>query len=336
MLYLELLAIFALILTTLQTPLPWPNLEQRELSNGPVIPSNFPDPALITVDGIYYSFSTNSGGLHIPTATSPDFKSWTVTGTDALPKLPSWATGNVWAPDVVQVADGTFVLYFAATTSQDPSKHCVGTATSSNVEGPYTPNDIIFACPLKQGGAIDPAGFLDTDGSRYVAYKLDGNSLGGGGGCGNGNGQFSTAIMLQAVEADGVTPTGSAVQILERGDSDGPLIEAPSLVRSSEGTYVLFFSSQCFNGPNYDVSYATADLVTGPYTKTPRPLLLSGDDNGALNSPGGATVAQSGTQLVFHADAKPSNAGVRQMWTAEIEIRGVTASIAPVQVVTID
>ena len=219
-------------------------------------------------------------------------------------------------------------MYFAAATHQDPSKHCVGTATSPNVEGPYTANEIIFACPLKQGGALDAAGFTDSDGLRYVVYKIDGNSLGGGGSCGNGNGQFSTPIMLQAVETDGVTPTGSPLKILDRDAADGPLVEAPSLIRSSEGTYVLFFSSNCFNGPYYDISYATASSVNGPYTKSSKPLLVSGDNDGALNSPGGATVGQDGQLMVFHSDSEPSNAAVRQMWTAGIIIKGTTVSIS--------
>lgn len=36
--------------------------------------------------------------------------------------------------------------------------------------------------------------------------------------------------MLQALESDGVTPNGDPVQILDRSDADGPLIEAPDLV----------------------------------------------------------------------------------------------------------
>jgi len=61
-------------------------------------------------------------------------------------------------------------------------------------------------------------------------YKVDGSSLGGGGPCGNANGEYSTPIMLQEMEADGVTPTGNPVQILDRGPYDGPLIEAPALI----------------------------------------------------------------------------------------------------------
>ncbi|KAL9072228.1 MAG: hypothetical protein Q9161_003701 [Pseudevernia consocians] len=302
-------------------------LTQRAFSNGPVITSNFPDPAFINVGGTYYAFATSNGAQNVQIATSPDFNTWTVTGSDALPTIPSWSTGDVWAPDVLQLADGSFVLYFAAASSANTSLHCVGTATSSSVEGPYTASDTAFACPLDQGGAIDPAGFADSSGSLYVVYKVDGNSLGGGGICGNGDGSHSTPIMLQAVAADGVTLSGGPTQILDRGSADGPLVEAPSLVLV-DGTYYLFFSSNCYNGPDYDTSYATAGAVGGPYAKASSPLLVSGGDGGALNSPGSATVGPAGQQMVFHADSVAGNSEVRQMWTAGVTIGGGVVAIS--------
>ena len=170
---------------------------------------------------------------------------------------------------------------------------------------------------------------MDVDGSYYVVYKVDANSLGGGGACGNGNLAHDTPIMLQRLDGSGVAPIGDPVPILHRSQYDGPLIEAPSLARTADGFYVVFFSSNCFNGPYYDVSYATARNVAGPYTKSSKPLLLSGGDGGRLNSPGGADVGSEGKRLVFHSDLRPGDAGVRQMWTADIEIRGGVVSIAP-------
>ena len=94
------------------------------------------------------------------------------------------------------------------------------------------------------------------------------------------------------------------------------------------GTYFLFFSSNCFNGPLYDTSYATAPAITGPYTKAAAPLLVTGGDGGKLNSPGGTTAGKAGKRIVFHADRDPGNSGVRQMWTAGINIEGNVVSIS--------
>jgi len=135
--------------------------------------------------------------------------------------------------------------------------------------------------------------------------------------------------MLQKMNSNGVTPDGSPIQILDRSDADGPLIEAPSLVRTSQGVYVLFFSSNCYAGPFYDISYATATNVRGPYTKAQAPnapLLVTGSPYGQLYSPGGADVSPDGTKLVFHADLG-TNANTRQMYTANIKINGHVVTI---------
>lgn len=153
-------------------------------------------------------------------------------------------------------------------------------------------------------------------------YKVDGNSIGHGGNCNNGvDPILPTPIMIQPMQPDGTTPKGPPTQVLDRSVYDGPDIEAPSLVRSGDGTYVLFFSSNCYAGPFYDISYATARSVTGPYTKSSRPLLVTGQGPQRLFSPGGADVLNDGTKLVFHAD-EGNTAQTRQMYTADITISG--------------
>jgi beta-xylosidase len=210
-----------------------------------------------------------------------------------------------------------YVMYFSAAAASDTSKHCVGVATSSTVTGPYVPENAPLACPLQQGGAIDPDGFYD-DGSFYVVYKIDGNSLDGDGTL------HSTPIMLQALDSDAATPYGSPIQILDRSDADGPLVEAPSLVKRGD-TYYLFFSSNMYDTPLYDVSYATASNITGPYTKAQAPnapLLVSGDSSnvGPLSGPGGSDFSVDGTRIVFHAFENGQNiSNGRAMFTSLIQ-----------------
>lgn len=181
----------------------------------------------------------------------------------------------------------------------------------------------------RNGGAIDPAGFIDpSSGAVYLTYKIDGNSLGGGGPCGNADGSHSTPLILQQVSPkDGTTPIGRAVKILDRDAGDGPLVEAPSLARSNDGTYILFFSSNCYNTEWYDVSYATAKNIRGPYTKSKKPLLRSGDRGGMMKSPGGIDVAMDATKVVFHGNRKAGDARVREMYVGELTVRGTTVTI---------
>ncbi|EIW81936.1 glycoside hydrolase family 43 protein [Coniophora puteana RWD-64-598 SS2] len=294
---------------------------------GPVINSDFPDPSILKTSGGTYAYATNGAGYNIQVATSPDGgNTWSLLAQDALPDVGSWAqgnNGNTWAPDVIDRGDGTFVMYYAALNPTE-NTHCVGAATSTNPEGPFNPESDPIACNTSQGGAIDPAGFQDTDGTRYVVYKVDGNNLGGGGSCGNGDGSHSTPLMLQPMQSDGVTPNGDAVQILDRDAGDGPLIEAPKLVLVN-GVYAVFFSSNCYNTDLYDVSYATASSVKGPYTKAGTPLLVTGNDG--LTAPGGMTPTPDGSFAVFHATSNPSPL-TRPMWTAQLTWNGNTVTAA--------
>lgn len=211
-----------------------------------------------------------------------------------------------------------FVMYFSGRSSEDNSKHCVGTATSSSITGPYTTNEDPLSCPLSQGGAIDASGFTDPDGTRYVVYKIDGNSL-------NGDGtQHPTPIMLQRLSSDAVTPDGEAIQILDHDEIDGGLVEAPSLVLV-DGMYYLTFSSNVYSTLKYDTSYATASAISGPYTKVQAPdapLLVSGDpsSSGPLGGPGGADFLDE-SRIVFHAfnDGESIESG-RGMWVAGVEV----------------
>ncbi|KZV62716.1 glycoside hydrolase family 43 protein [Peniophora sp. CONT] len=302
-------------------------LSKRSI-NGPVITANFPDPAILTVDGTYYVFSTTGAGKHVPVQTSTDFVNWTPL-PDALPTVGNWSTGhNVWAPDVIQLGTNSFLMYYSAEANSNPVKHCVSAATSSSPAGPYTPIADVLACPISAGGAIDPAAFLDTDGSLYLAWKVDGNSIGHGGNCGNSVAPIvPTPIIIQKMTSNGTAfaAGSSATQILDRSDADGPLVEAPSLVEK-DGTYFLFFSSNCYSGSLYDVSYATASSVLGPYTKSATPLLKTGSPYAQLFSPGGLDISRDGTRAVFHADFNKT-AHVRQMYTAAVNISDKTVTI---------
>ncbi|KAI9149212.1 hypothetical protein HJFPF1_11261 [Paramyrothecium foliicola] len=231
--------------------------------------TDFPDPCILQAeDGVWYSFATNANGKHIQVAKAEDpLGEWELLGHDAMP-YKAWTSGrNFWAPDVRRVGDGTYIMYYSGHRPQ--GKHCVGIARSRTVAGPYVPDDEPWECPLEIGGAIDPSGFEDpATGRRYVVYKVDGNAIGHGGSCNNmAEPQAATPIMLQEVDAlDGSTKIGPPVAILDRTVDDGPLVEAPNLVRSArDGRYLLFFSSHCFTNPAYDVKFAWADAIEGPY-----------------------------------------------------------------------
>lgn len=286
----------------------------------PSVSMDFPDPAIIKLDDGWYSFGTSSRGKNVQVARSTDFQKWDVIERDAMPNLPAWINTKaplVWAPDVAQLDNGEYVLYFSATAAATEGvHHCVGAATAKDIAGPYTGLPDPLVCPNPDGkgtnvkamiqspgagGAIDPSAFRDVNGDRYVVYKVDGNSLAPGGTCGNaGENKMATPLMAVRVDADGFTPLSAPVILMDRSDRDGPLIEAPNLTRFKDGTYVLLFSSNCFNSPYYDVSWATSKSVLGPYTRAAESMLKTG--TGGLTAPGGASVSSDGEHMVFHAN----------------------------------
>jgi beta-xylosidase len=328
-----LLASTAAALPVLTTRSPLPALASEDSASfygsivGPVVASDFPDPAVLSHAGTSYAYSTSSGGIHIPMATSTDNNTWSLlSGHDALPVLAPWMTSKaIWAPDVVLI-DSTFVMYFAsATVATNGKYHCIGVATSSDPLGPFTPSPEPLICPdgPSTGGAIDPDGFYDdASGKRYVAYKIDGNALGNGGACNNGVAPLkSTPIMLQEVSADGLSLVGAPSQILDRDDSDGPLVEAPSLHRSEEGVYFLFFASNCYSSPYYATSYATSGDVRGPYVKAGRPLLVTGDGPDVVG-PGGLDVVNGGGLIGFHGIQGARAPAVKSEGEGEVQQSG--------------
>jgi beta-xylosidase len=215
-------------------------------------------------------------------------------------------------PDKMQ-DDGRFLLYFSAPTYHPGAPHCIGTAIGDEIDGPYIPSEESFACPFDQGGAIDASGFRDGDGTRYVVYKLDANSLGFGGSCNNGVGPIiSTPILIQKVEKDGVSKIGDFHQLITNDSpEDGPLVEGPSMIHSGD-TYYLFYSSNCFTTLNYDVAYATSSSPTSGFTK--QGILFSSDDRG-LRGPGGADAAFDNSHFVFAAQRGD---GRRSLYTARL------------------
>jgi len=256
------------------------------------VDQDFPDPAIIAVGHHYYAYSTNSSAGNVPVATATSlYGRWQVLATDALPVLGGWASpGLTWAPDVTRRRDGRFLLYYTAHDIAS-GRQCIGAATSRSPAGPFTPvGTAPLVCPAADGGAIDPAAFVDSDGKRYLVYKNDGNAIG-----------LPTYLYVQRVAADGVTLLGSPIATVRNGPVEGNLVEAPYLIHR-HGRYVMFYSYGAWNNDTYTEGYATARSLAGPWTKSPTPLMTTAGFDGAVIGPGGASILhQHGHDtIVFH------------------------------------
>lgn len=208
--------------------------------------------------------------------------------------------------------------------------HCIGAATSNNVIGPYSPTESPLACPLDQVGAIDPAGFKDPKtGNLYIVYKVDGNSLDTGpGACGGPDADgiyHPTPIMLQQVsKEDGTTLIGSPIQILDRGQYDGLLVEAPNLFyNENSGLYFLTFSRNCYSTDLYDIGFAYSTCLDNEFVKSSYALMTTW--TGSVMAPGGADTTPDGEYALYHGTVgKDANGGpVRYLFAAEAMVAGL-------------
>jgi len=305
--------------------------------------TNFPDPSILVVGDVSYAFATNDGAGHnIPVTSNPHFNDpsgWSAL-TDAFPTdgVPAfggggWAVeGTTWAPDVNHLTDydGNFAMYYSPALQSNDGVHCLGLARSTNVEGPYNDSSTApFICPEDAGGAIDASGFLDSDGSRYVVYKIDGPAANNGGYCNSPdnilNNFQNTSLMLQQVENDGYTTIGGpSVLYNNQGLKDKYNIEAPVIVKSN-GVYFLFFSSGCYSDNSYFTGYVTSTKsVWGPYGKR-KVLLKTGDDG--LWGPGGADIDQKGRMVLHSFTASNDLDDGRVLDTGRVGFKGRTAFV---------
>jgi arabinan endo-1,5-alpha-L-arabinosidase len=258
-----------------------------------VLDADFPDPDVLRTGDSYYAYATNGGGFNVQVATSPDLEEWTPVAGDALPLLPGWSLpGKTWAPDVSEPAPGSFVMYMTVATSS-PRLQCIGVATATAPEGPFTPvGSGPIVCPPDEGGAIDPATFTAADGTRYLLWKNDGNCCG-----------LDTWLQIAELSADGTTLVGETTRLLQQDQEwEGDLIEAPTLVER-DGGYTLLYSANGYGGEEYATGYATADALLGPYTKSETPLLSTERSGGRWLGPGGQDVVTGpeGDAILFHS-----------------------------------
>ncbi|WP_235929017.1 glycoside hydrolase family 43 protein [Marisediminicola senii] len=277
----------------------------------PVLDANFADPDLLEVGGVYYAYATNDNNRNVQVASSTDLIEWE-TLPDALPDLPNWVIpGKTWAPEVTEIAPGSYAMYFTATNFQ-PSLQCIGVATATDPAGPFeVQGDEMLICPPDEGGAID-AGTAMIDGTLQLLWKNDGNCC-----------SLDTWLQATPLSADGLTVAGDTVKLVMQTEAwEGNLVEAPTLVDRGE-QLVLLYSANNYGDDSYAVGAATAPSLAGPWTKEPEPILSTENTDGLYRGPGGQdlVVGPDGADyLAFHGwDADYT---YRAMYVAPVEWDG--------------
>ncbi|TDE89467.1 glycoside hydrolase [Occultella glacieicola] len=223
----------------------------------------YADPAIIRgKDGYWYMYATSDplteapspfGLMHI--ARSTDFTNWEYLGEvfDESTR-PAWATSGsfLWAPDIRYV-DGEYVLYYTVTdTVADPGQwnYAIGAATAPTPAGPWTDSGAAVVEPRRDGGdgyfnTIDPALFVDDDGTRYLYF-----------------GGFHGGLWVTELDESGLSAVGEPTQVARPDRYEG------SFVVKRDGYYYMTASSaNCCAGPvtGYSVYAGRSTSPLGPF-----------------------------------------------------------------------
>ena len=260
------------------------------------------DPSVVQVGDQYVAVAT---GRFVPRAVAPSLNGpWTDAGI-AMPTLPVWALdARIWASDLVATPTGWALYFSAPVAGLGPDGRCIGVATAASPLDDFVPQPRPLVCPrhgvsepaldiakparkgLPKGlGVIDPEGFRDRDGRRYVLYRTQGRP---------------SSLRMMPVPDDGLPsgPRVKSVEILRRGG----VVENPVLVQRGK-FWVLFTSQSYFGGCGYETTWRKARSLEG-LSRARKHVLLSQGTTG-LCGPGGAdllTGSSAGDSvLVFHS-----------------------------------
>src|SRR4051812_35833415 len=206
------------------------------------------DPSVIKVGADYYVF-----GSHLAAAKSSDLMNWTmvadgVTNTNplftnvltALQQTFQWSQGNdLWAPDVVRLADGKFYFYYDSCRGDSPLS-ALGVAVADSVTGPYTNKQIFLRSGmsgLSEDGVtnydaqvhpnvVDPQTFFDASGHLWMIY-----------------GSYSGGIFILAMdETTGLPEPGQGYGQHLLGGNHARIEGAYVTYNATTGFYYLFSS----------------------------------------------------------------------------------------------
>lgn len=234
------------------------------------------DPSVIKVGDTFYVF-----GSHLASARSKDLMNWqqltdSVSATNPLflngasnvytelAETFAWAQSNtLWAPDVRQLADGKFYMYYNACKGDSPLS-ALGVAVAGKVEGPYVNKGIILKSgmwgqasydgtvydALKHPNTVDPAVFFDNGGKLWMVY-----------------GSYSGGIfIMQMNPANGMPYAGQGYGKRLIGGNHSRIEGAYVMYSPATAYYYLFTSFGGLDAAGgYNIRVARSTSPDGPY-----------------------------------------------------------------------
>ena len=240
--------------------------EYGDLGN-PILPGFHADPEVMysNLTKKYYIYSTTDGtpgwgGYKFNVFSSKNLKDWTDEGTmlDAKSDQVKWATGNAWAPCIIErkVKGGyKYYFYFSAHNPKTNRKE-IGVAVADNPVGPFVASETSIVTDadrpsgVKGGQAIDVDVFQDPKSGKYYLYWGNGFMAGA---------ELNDDMMSIKKETTvNLTPKG--------GNLNTWAFREGAYVIYRKGTYYFMWSVDDTGSANYHVCYGTSKSPLGPIT----------------------------------------------------------------------
>ncbi len=253
-----------------------------EMQMNPILPDFHADPEVLYSEktGLFYIYPTTDGytswaGYSFDVFSSPDLVNWTNEGTflDLSGDDVSWATGNAWAPCIIEKKDGDSYKYFFYFSGNAGSAKQIGVAVANDPTGPFYDSGkaMISSNPSGASGQIiDGDVFKDPVSGKYYFYW--------------GNGYMAVAELnddmtsINESSISVITPSG--------GSNSTYAFREGAYVFYREGTYYFLWSVDDTGSPNYHVAYGTSSSPTGPITVADNPIIIQQNANNEIYGTG--------------------------------------------------
>ena len=232
------------------------------------------DPSIIKVGTEYYVF-----GSHLAAAKTTDLMNWTLVAEGvnnanplftnvltALQQTFAWSQVNdLWAPDVVKLADNKFYFYYDSCRGDSPLS-ALGVAVADSINRPYANKQQFLRSGMTgmsddgitnydarvHPNVVDPHTFFDATGNLWMVY-----------------GSYSGGIFILAMdETTGLPEGGQGYGKHLTGGNHARIEGAYVLHNAQTGFYYLFTS---FGGLSagtdggYNIRVARSQAPDGPY-----------------------------------------------------------------------
>ena len=256
------------------------------------------DPSVV-LDGARW-FAAGTGWRGGTSSSAQEYAGWAA-GPALLDSRPLWArNGDVWAPELVRSADGTWLAYYSVPVLGLPATEdrCNGVATSPDLATPFTPiHTQPLACPegaatapasdvvpteqgLPRRGVIDPSSYVAPDGRRFLLYRTQGTP---------------SSIRMVRLTASGLRAAGPSRELLR----DPGVLENPEMVDQG-GWHHLLLSRGDYGRCGYRTVWRRSESVRRGWQEAPETLLLDRRTTG-ICGPGGADyVGLTPNRLFLH------------------------------------